>query len=979
VPTQTRSALRQGVFCAVVLLLALGMSGSAAATQSQYDCGDPTADEQLVLEYVNRARANPTAEGTRLGIDITEGLVAPNGPNLVQVRPPLAMNKILLGTARAHSQDMWTNNYFAHNDPSGNTPPQRMTAAGYNWTKAGENIATSSSASAASLEDLLMVDANVAGRGHRVNLLDIFSEPPDPPYQEIGIGYYSGANPDASGFKDFLTQDFGTGTSAPAGTTGPFLLGVVYKDTNGNNFYDIGEGVSGVTITPDSGAFFAVSSTSGGYAFPVASSGTLTVTASGGPLTSNIVKTVTLTGSNIKLDFLVNSSGSGGGAPAITSATSASGTAGQAFTYQIAASNSPTSYNATPLPAGLSVSTSTGAITGTPTTAGSTNVTISATNASGTGSATLTITISSSGGAGAPAITSATSASGTTGQAFTYQIAASNSPTSYNATPLPAGLSVSTSTGAITGTPTTAGSTNVTLSATNASGTGSATLAITINSSASGAPVITSATTSNGNVGLAFRYQIVASNSPTSYNATPLPAGLSVSSSTGAITGTPTTAGTTNVTISATNASGTGSTNLAITITSGGGGGGAAPAITSATTATGAVGTAFSYTITATNSPTKYAASGLPAGLSLDKNGNISGTPKYGGQYGVVLSVTNAGGTTQIVLTLTVSGGAGAPVITSPITAAGSVGTPFLYGCGAKGALPITFSATNLPPGLSLTSNGNAISGTPTTVGTTSVTLTATNSSGVSQAMTLTIGIGPAGSPLPKVIPAGNPKGSKGSLSDSYKDVIATTGTGDSKSTDQYGTSSLSIKLTIPLDAIADFSAIDETTNFNLSAGGYAISFALGDARASGPNGKGGKLSTKNGSGTATFLEAVTETVNPDTGASKDVKYGSVSLKWDKKKKLLTVTATRSVPIALTKYGDADTSNIICGEGDTGAVAGDVDVEVDFGAAYAFLTAHMTGTARTADKTVGHGSNAQPFTLTTSNAKGTATPTPASQ
>ena len=58
------------------------------------------------------------------------------------------------------------------------------------------------------------------------------------------------------------------------------------------------------------------------------------------------------------------------GAPAITSATSAGGTVGMGFSYQIAATNSPTSYSATGLPVGLSVSTATGLISGTPTSAG---------------------------------------------------------------------------------------------------------------------------------------------------------------------------------------------------------------------------------------------------------------------------------------------------------------------------------------------------------------------------------------------------------------------------------------------------------------------------------------------------------------------------------------------------------------------------------------------------------------------------------
>jgi hypothetical protein len=161
--------------------------------------------------------------------------------------------------------------------------------------------------------------------------------------------------------------------------------------------------------------------------------------------------------------------------PIINSALSASGKINTAFSYTITATNSPTSYNATGLPSGLSVNTSNGVISGTPTVGGTFNVTISATNASGTGSATLVLTIQT-----APVITSSLSASGPVNTAFSYSITATNSPTSYNATGLPAGLSVNTSNGVISGTPTSVGTTNVTISATNSVGTGSATLTITI-------------------------------------------------------------------------------------------------------------------------------------------------------------------------------------------------------------------------------------------------------------------------------------------------------------------------------------------------------------------------------------------------------------------------------------------------------------------------------------------------------------------
>ena len=98
-------------------------------------------------------------------------------------------------------------------------------------------------------------------------------------------------------------------------------------------------------------------------------------------------------GGNSTLSFPVNYP-----APVITSATAASGTVASSFSYQITATNAPASYGATGLPVGLTVNAGTGLISGTPTTSGTSTVTLSATNSSGTGTALLTLTIS--GGTG---------------------------------------------------------------------------------------------------------------------------------------------------------------------------------------------------------------------------------------------------------------------------------------------------------------------------------------------------------------------------------------------------------------------------------------------------------------------------------------------------------------------------------------------------------------------------------------------------
>ncbi len=91
----------------------------------------------------------------------------------------------------------------------------------------------------------------------------------------------------------------------------------------------------------------------------------------------------------------------------------------------------------------------------------------------------------------APAITSANSASATVGVSFSYAITASGLPTSYGATGLSAGLAINGATGAITGTPTTIGSAGATVTATNATGSGSAILTINVGPAVSVQPAST--------------------------------------------------------------------------------------------------------------------------------------------------------------------------------------------------------------------------------------------------------------------------------------------------------------------------------------------------------------------------------------------------------------------------------------------------------------------------------------------------------
>lgn len=110
--------------------------------------------------------------------------------------------------------------------------------------------------------------------------------------------------------------------------------------------------------------------------------------------------------------------------PVITSATSATGDVGVAFSYQITATNSPTGYSATGLPSGLSVNATSGLVSGTPTAAGTFNVALGAINSAGTGNATWVLTIR--GGSNIVLTKSASASNAKKGDTVTFTIAYQN-------------------------------------------------------------------------------------------------------------------------------------------------------------------------------------------------------------------------------------------------------------------------------------------------------------------------------------------------------------------------------------------------------------------------------------------------------------------------------------------------------------------------------------------------------------------------
>jgi hyaluronate lyase len=225
-----------------------------------------------------------------------------------------------------------------------------------------------------------------------------------------------------------------------------------------------------------------------------------TLTGSGGVITVTLNRTGTLSTKDPEvtvlrttptIQFTANVSAASGGtihatftlqdAPVITSNLNAVGITGTPLSYQITASGNPTGYGATGLPPGMSVNTTTGAITGVPTAIGTYAATLSATNGSGrAGYATLTLQISDS-----LTIKSNPSLVALTGNPVAYQITSDALQATYTTGSLPPGLKLNGA-GLIYGTPTASGTYSTTLYVTNPDGgTGRTTLRIQVGSSLS--------------------------------------------------------------------------------------------------------------------------------------------------------------------------------------------------------------------------------------------------------------------------------------------------------------------------------------------------------------------------------------------------------------------------------------------------------------------------------------------------------------
>jgi len=276
---------------------------------------DPSPQQQEMLEHVNRMRVNPQGELSVLFTSMNpltasdpssrDAIAYFKDPTSEEIRrewatlspaQPLAWRASLVKAATRHSELMRVHDDQQHQLPGEPALADRVSTAGYtNYSRLGENIYAYAD-SMFHAHSAFAIDWGVASRGHRINLMN-------PAFREFGVGVVSDSSSKTDVGPLLVTQNFGSRHSQAR----PFIVGVVYRDHNGNGRYDATEGGGGVTVdvSGPSGTFTTTTMSAGGYQIAVPP-GTYTVTIAGGGIAPAQSRSgIRVEANNTKVDFVV--------------------------------------------------------------------------------------------------------------------------------------------------------------------------------------------------------------------------------------------------------------------------------------------------------------------------------------------------------------------------------------------------------------------------------------------------------------------------------------------------------------------------------------------------------------------------------------------------------------------------------------------------------------------------------------------------
>ena len=200
-----------------------------------------------------------------------------------------------------------------------------------------------------------------------------------------------------------------------------------------------------------------------------------------------------------------------------------------------------------------------------------------------------------------------------------------------------------------------------------------------------------------------------------------VPTGLTIDAGTGEIYGTPARADSFTFRVTATNAYGSNYKNFTVNIWD-------VPTITT-TSFTGYVGYALNgqLKLSGNASATWTAATKLPAGLTLNSSGAITGKPSKAGEYTASVYAQTSTGRSIADISFTIEARPVKASITTSTLPAGNVDTPYSQNIVFAGTAPVTLTADGLPNGLSFNTSTGNVSGTPTASGTFTIKVTASN------------------------------------------------------------------------------------------------------------------------------------------------------------------------------------------------------------------------------------------------------------
>ncbi|KPA12793.1 protein containing DUF1566 [Candidatus Magnetomorum sp. HK-1] len=277
------------------------------------DNSHPDGVEQQMVWFMNRARSNPSQEGIWLAKSEDSRISNPRDYFNVDVqilqdefasyspKPPAAFDVRLYNAAKTHSEDLILRDAQDHTGQF-----DKIDNAGFSYFGARGNVFSYADDGVNAHAGFNIdwgfgtSDGMQLSRGHRQAIMSLDGE-----YTNVGFAAIPELNSATNVGPLVVTQNFCKAASVQ-NHYNLFIVGTVWKDTNDNDMYDPGEGKGGVSVIPDIGDYYAITSDSGGYAIPIKFSGTYHVMFSGTSVT-NWTDIVTIENQSVLSDYKIES------------------------------------------------------------------------------------------------------------------------------------------------------------------------------------------------------------------------------------------------------------------------------------------------------------------------------------------------------------------------------------------------------------------------------------------------------------------------------------------------------------------------------------------------------------------------------------------------------------------------------------------------------------------------------------------------